>query len=124
MKNKNLINFLIVITFLFVIILALFLIAKVFNPIVHVKVNEPIELNYKSKKEVYDIRKKYVKKSPFYYKGYEPSEFVFDGIEDGKPWISNKGCDNRDGKSNLIGPSEEARFIVNPTALIMLDWPF
>ena len=43
---------------------------------------QPIPLSYKSKQEIYNIRKNAVKKSIFNYDYYEPSNEVFGQIED------------------------------------------
>ena len=61
--------------------------------IINVEINHPTPLSYKTKKEVYDLRKKYVKKSIFDIPNYEPSDEVFGGIEDNKPWISTNRVD-------------------------------
>ena len=90
---------------------------------VKIEYNFPIALSGKSKEEIYQIRKEYVKKSVFSDENYEPSEEVFGGVEGGKPWISLDIC-NGDGHSKVTGPSEEARFIVNPAVLVALEFPF
>ena len=85
----------------------------------------PIPLSGKSKKEIYDIRKEYVKSSIFANQDYEPSEEVFGQIESGKPWISSNVCKNPKTHSMRIsGRSEESRFIVNPNVLVALEYPF
>ena len=70
-----------------------------------------------SKKEIYDIRKKYVATSIFASKDYQPSEDVFGQIEDGKPWWGLEGyaCHRGD---NSYGVSQVSRFINNPAVLI------
>ena len=85
-------------------------------------VNLPSEYNNLTKKEIYDLRKKYVQDSIFAYENYEPSEAVFGAIEDYKPWY---GLDYYycvayyKGKPELIsGPSEESRYINNPSMLV------
>ena len=95
------------------------------SSIIDVKVNPPVELNYKSKEEIYEIRKSYVKESPFYYEGYFPSDGPFGQIESGYPWISVYACQDRETrKTNIEGLAEESRFINNPTALIMVVYPY
>lgn len=90
-----------------------------------VNVKHPITLGYKSKAEVFAIRKAAVNESIFKNPAYTPSDEVFGQIEDGKPWISLNGCTNmEDGKSPITGESEESRFILNPSALVMLNYPF
>ena len=90
-----------------------------------VTVNPPSALSGKSKSEIYKIRKEYVKSSIFARAGYEPSEQVFGAIENGKPWISANVCANpQTGLQGISGPSEEARFINNPTMLVAIEYPF
>lgn len=91
----------------------------------NIKVVQPIPLSYKSKQEIYNIRKNAVKKSIFNYDNYEPSEEVFGQIQDNKPWISMNSCLSIDNKkSSITGNSEEARFILNPSALVQINFPF
>lgn len=93
--------------------------------IVSIRVQKPVALSYKTKKEVYDIRKQYVSKLPFVDENYEPSEDVFGQIIDNKPWISIKSCRMSDsGKANIDGPSMESRYIVNPGLLVAAVYPF
>lgn len=91
----------------------------------HIAVNLPTALSGKSKSEIYNIRKKYVKESVFAKANYEPSEEVFGGIVGGKPWISANVCANpQTGLQSINGPSEESRFINNPTMLVAIEYPF
>ena len=85
----------------------------------------PSNLSYKTKKEIYEIRKKAVQNSIFRNPNYEPSEYVFGQIVDNKPWMSMKLCLNRsDGKADIEGPSEEARYINNPALLVAPEYAF
>lgn len=95
------------------------------NTALKIKVNYPDSLSWKTKKEIYEIRKKYIERSIFNNPNYEPSEEVFGQITDRKPWVSNYICYEK-GKDYLptSGASEESRFINNPTALIALEYPF
>jgi len=81
-----------------------------------IKLNPMIELDFKSKTEVYEIRKKYVYQHPeLISKDYKPSEDVFGQITDGKPWWGMKGiCYYGSGNKSIEGPSEETRFLANP----------
>lgn len=89
------------------------------------KVQHPIPLSYKSKQEIYDIRKSYVQKSPFYYEGYEPSDEVFGPIEDWKPWRAQYSCCWKStGVCKTEGPSLVSLPIINPTALVLFDYAF
>ena len=60
--------------------------------IINIPFNTPPELSYKSKLEIYDIRKNAVRKSIFNTPDYIPSAEVFSMIEGNKPWISMKQC--------------------------------
>ena len=92
---------------------------------VNIKVNYPISLSYLTKQRIYNIRKQYISESIFENKYYEPSEYVFGQIEDKKPWLSIYLCEDEDAKEHSInGPSEESRFILNPTVLVALEYPF
>ena len=87
--------------------------------------NFPIALSGKTKNEIYQIRKEYVEKSIFANENYEPSEAVFGPISANKPWISLNVCkENENDASKTDGPSEEARFLINPSVLVALEYPF
>lgn len=100
--------------------------AKYVNePYTKIDVNYPVSLSYLTRKNVQDLRKRYVSQSIFDSTGYEPSDFVFGQIEDKKPWMSTNMCDKSGQKGhNINGPSEESRFIVNPTMLVAIEYPF
>ena len=90
-----------------------------------VNVNMPVPLSGKSKNEIYKIRKSYVISSIFANTKYEPSERVFGQIVSGKPWISANVCaEPNTGLLGISGPSEESRFINNPTMLVAIEYPF
>jgi len=89
----------------------------------NIRINEPIELDFLSKEEVYSLRKKYVNQYPSLITGrYLPSEQLFGGIVDGKPWWGLEGqfCKG-DGRHSIDGFSEETRFWANPFLLLGLD---
>lgn len=91
----------------------------------YIHVNPMLPFSGKTKAEIYAIRKKYVNTSIFSGSDYEPSDEVFGSIEDNKPWISNNVCrDKQDDPMDTTGPSEESRFINNPSILIGLEYPF
>ena len=71
---------------------------------VDVDVNYPVSLSYKSKEGIYALRKKYVQKSIFNIQNYQPSDEV--------------------KLAKVEGASEEARFLVNPTMLVAIEYPF
>lgn len=99
---------------------------EVKNPnIINIPVHPPTNLNGKTKKEILNARKGYVRTSIFSKQKYVPSEEVFGAIEDGKPWISNTNCVYKsNNKLNVRPPAEESRFINNPSALVMPEYPF
>ncbi len=103
---------------------------KVYEPVkynlnteINIPVNAPVPSSYKTKAEVYNLRKNAVENSIFKNSDYEPSEAVFGQIEDGKPWISMNACEI-DGHSHTDGVSEESRFILNPTVLVAIICDF
>lgn len=90
-----------------------------------VTVRPLIALSGASKQQVFELRKQAVASSPFARVDYEPSAEVFGQIVDGKPWMAAIACsDPQTRKHYTQGPSEETRFINNPTALVMLEMPF
>lgn len=96
------------------------------NSSYRVPINEPIELDFLSKQQVFDVRKKYAAAcQPVISKDYAPSETVFGQITDGKPWWGLVGQDYYDpGQHSIDGLSEETRSINNPLLLFMLDPKF
>ena len=89
----------------------------------NIRINDPIELDFLSKEEVYALRKKYVNRHPYLINGsYLPSEQLFGGIVSGKPWWGLEGvfCKG-DGRRSIDGFSEETRFWANPFLLLGLD---
>jgi len=90
---------------------------------INIPLNSMIELDFKTKREIYELRKKYTQFFPNFIKAdYQPSEVVFGQIEDGKPWWGMLGLSYYgDGKNSIDGYSEESRFLVNPLLLVGLD---
>lgn len=88
-------------------------------------VNPLAYLSGKPKSAIYRLRKKYVAQSLFANPNYQPSEAVFGGIVDGKPWIDANPC-SIDGskRQGTNGFSEESRFITNPNMLVAIEYPF
>lgn len=76
----------------------------------------------KTKDEILNIRKNYVKTSIFSDEKYEPNESVFGQIADKKPWwgIDYMTCSEKNIQKNKIGQgnSEESRYINNPNLLV------
>jgi len=87
-----------------------------------VPINPMSELNYKTKDEIYKLRKSFVEKTIFKNRKYVPSEDVFGQIADKKPWLGIEAltCYGK-GLNAHKGLSEESRYINNPTMLIGLD---
>lgn len=90
---------------------------------VRIAINPTIELDFKSKAEIYEIRKKYVNQyRELAPKSYKPSETVFGEIVGGKAWWGEIGMSNYGAGNKIIeGMSEEARFLINPYLLVGLD---
>jgi hypothetical protein len=88
-----------------------------------ITINPMMDLDYKTKNEIYEIRKQVALQYPgLVKKDYTPSSEVFGQIEDGKPWWGMVGHSYfGPGEKSIVGPSEESRFIVNPCLLIGLS---
>jgi len=114
----------------------------------YLKINPMVELDFKTKDEIYAIRKKYVAQYPELlgkiYKNlganimnklfsflklkkgesdvnvaYEPSYPVFGQIKSGKAWWGILGMSYYGpGNKSIAGPSEESRYIANPYMLV------
>jgi len=95
--------------------------------VINLRINPMIELDFKSKKEIYEIRKSYVLQYPQLLNKliegeYSPSEAIFGAIEDNKAWYGIIGQSYYGPGDRLMdGPSEETRFIANPFLLVGLD---
>ncbi|MDD5195865.1 MAG: hypothetical protein PHQ96_09375 [Candidatus Omnitrophica bacterium] len=85
--------------------------------------NEPIELDFKTRAQIMHIRKEYVDKyRDLLVNDYLPFEPLYNQIEDNRPWWGIRGefCWSR-GQKSIDGPSEETRFFINPYLLLGLD---
>ncbi len=128
--KKKLINLSLLTLFLAISINLLYPMKNNADDIQNITINQPISLNYKSKEEIYNIRKSYVAKSIFADTNYQPSEEVFGGIEDFKPWISMDWCFNYNPNdpNNWVlktdGPSSHSRSLINPSLPVLLEYPF
>jgi len=88
-----------------------------------ISINPPIELDNKTKAEVYAVRRLYVAQHQELLAGdYHSSEAVFGQILDKKPWwgIDGQFCGGSRRRSTE-GVSEESRFILNPFLLLAPD---
>ena len=128
--KKKLINLFLLTFFLAISINILYPLKNKADDIQNITINQPISLNYKSKDEIYKIRKSYVEKSIFADPNYQPSEEVFGGIEDYKPWISMDWCFdyNPNNPDNWViktaGPSSHSRSLINPSLPVLIEYPF
>ena len=91
--------------------------------LVDIAINPMVELDFKTKSEIYDIRRQCVLLHPeLVGKNYNPSEAVFGQIVDGKSWWGILGiCYYGPGNKSIEGLSEESRFLCNPFLLVCLD---
>jgi len=82
-----------------------------------VPVRGPVALSGTPWQTVFELRKDAVAQSPFAQEDYRPLAAVYGQIVSGKPWYALTLCRL---KSHALteGPSEETRFINNPTALV------
>lgn len=91
-----------------------------------ITINKMLDFNGKTKQEILNIRKYYVKKSIFNTNNYEPSEQVFGQIIDNKPWMNEtSSCTGKRNGNNIIkGLSEESLYVNNPILLIGIEHPY
>lgn len=89
------------------------------------RINPQSEYSFLTKKEIYDIRKRYVQDSLFAHKNYEPSAREFGSIVDNKPWWGNIKCRqlNYEGDytEHIQGKSLQSLKINNPNMLVSLN---
>ncbi|MCI1273819.1 MAG: hypothetical protein LKG27_05235 [Clostridiaceae bacterium] len=85
-------------------------------------INPMMEYDYMTQKEIFNIRKAYVKKSLFNSQNYFPNLEVFGQIQSKKPWwgVNNMNCYYPDKSANINkeGLSSESKFINNPNMLV------
>lgn len=91
--------------------------------VVSIAINPPRELDFKTRKEVFSVRKKMLKKYAFFTKdGYSTQGAVYAQVEDNKPWWGLQGIECKgNGEHSIDGASEESRFIDNPFLLVGID---
>jgi hypothetical protein len=92
---------------------------------ISVPINPLVSFDRKSKKAILDLRRKAVASIPALAPdGYEPRANVFEGMMDGLPWWGSLGGSSYgQGDQNILGPSKESRFILNPYLLVGLEDP-
>ena len=86
-------------------------------------INQPTELDFLSKDEVFNKRKQYTAMYPnLIDQSYSPSNDVYGQITSGKPWWGLKGLNCKGpGEHSIDGLSKMTRYINNPLLLIGLD---
>lgn len=87
--------------------------------------NGTIDLNYKTKEEVCNIRINMAKRSPGkdLCPNYMPSREVFDNIANEKAWVGLKGRIFHIGTVKPYdGQAEQSRFLCSPYILVGADW--
>jgi hypothetical protein len=91
---------------------------------VNLFIQSPTELDFLSKAEIYQIRTAAVEQYPeLMARDYDPSDSVFGQIVDGLPWWGMEGMYfYGGGEKSITGPSEEARFLLNPYLLVAADF--
>jgi hypothetical protein len=91
---------------------------------VAISIQTPVELDFKTKAQVLQLRQDAVQLHPELLVGkYIPSEAVFGQIVDGLPWWGMYGeFYYGKGDQSIAGPSEETRFIMNPYLLAAPDF--
>ena len=100
---------------------------EIVKPVTHKFISNinKVELSYKPKEEILNLRKNYVNNSIFASKNYKPSEEIFGQIIDGKPWIANNYClENNYGKVPIDGESKCGLAIANPELLVIIEFPY
>jgi len=87
---------------------------------VNLTINPPCDLNFKSRNEIIELRRRFVYEHPelLCYQ-YVPTGSIFDSIEDGKPWWGVEGeMLFGPGEKSILGPAEESRFLNNPFVVV------
>ncbi|MBN1267646.1 MAG: hypothetical protein JXA25_19295 [Anaerolineales bacterium] len=91
---------------------------------VHVEIQPPSELDFKTRDEIYQLRREAVDRyTELISNWYKPSYAVFGLIEDSIPWYGIEGQFYfGQGENSIRGPSEEARYILNPFLLVAAEF--
>jgi len=94
--------------------------------IIDIPLNEPVNINFLEREEIYEIREKYVNQHhDLLEKDYLPYAPVWRFISNKKPWWSIKGayCYGY-GNGSIIGETDATRYIANPFLLLAVDDAF
>jgi hypothetical protein len=95
--------------------------------VVSIDLSEPVSLNFLSKAQVLDLRRKAVLRYPQLVSGaYTPADSVFGEIQDGKPWWGAVSlwylfASNARGERSILGPADQSRYLANPYLLVAAD---
>jgi hypothetical protein len=83
-------------------------------------INLPSDLNFKSKADILELRKRYMyEHQELLCYQYTPTNSIFESIEDGKPWWGLEGdMLFGSGEKSILGAAEESRFLNNPYVLV------
>ena len=89
----------------------------------NIKINPPSEYDFKTKEELFKLRKQYVAENKdLIDQNYTPNNKVYGQITSGKPWWGQIGINCKANKDHSIdGLSEESRFFNNPLLLVGID---
>jgi hypothetical protein len=89
-----------------------------------IEIQEPIELDFLTRAEVFDLREQAVQRYPGLLQGrYRPSDAVFRQIRNKLPWWGMAGVFYYgSGEQSIEGASEESRFLLNPYLLVAADF--
>lgn len=87
---------------------------------VNVFLNKPANLNFLNKKDILAEREQCLKQGlALLVDKYKPEAYVFQNIEDHKPWWGMHGAFVwGPGQRSIEGSAEESRFILNPLLLV------
>ncbi|HRE46250.1 MAG TPA: hypothetical protein PLD47_00870 [Aggregatilineales bacterium] len=90
----------------------------------NIPLQAPQDFDGKSKQAIWQIRRAAVESRPDLLAApYTPSDAVFGQVEDGLPWWGMSGQFYYGaGMRSIEGPSEEARFLLNPYLLVAADF--
>lgn len=85
-----------------------------------VPLNGPAEFNWKKREDILNMRRAAIARSPqLLSRPYQPTEEIFEQVEDGKPWWGFAGeCVYGKGMASIKGFAEESRFVLNPFMLV------
>jgi hypothetical protein len=93
-------------------------------PALDIAIQAPVELDFKSRAEVFQLREAAVSRYPdLLARDYTPSDAVFGQIEDQLPWWGITGhFYYGSGERSIEGPAEETRFLLNPYLLVAAEF--